>query len=259
VHGRLTEAFGVPIEGPRLDVWRAPIDNERYGPDPLETQWRRIGLDRMTHRLLGIENQDDELVIRTRVAPAALDLALLTTYRWSATDDGIRLAVLVEPQGEWTVPLPRLGVRLALPAGFDTVEWFGGGPGEAYPDSTLASRIGLYTASVDDLQTPYVYPQENGNRRDVRRVELTAANGQNVRFDGEPTLNFTARRWTSEDLDQARHTSELRPRDAVFVNLDAAQHGVGSNACGPGVLPPYVLTAAPTTFSFTISAPRHPR
>ena len=271
VHGRLIEAFGLPIEGAQLDVWRAPIDNERYGPsplegrtrrldlDPLESQWRRIGLDRMTHRLLDRQIEGDELVVRTRVAPAALDLALLTTYRWSATSGQVRLTVQVEPQGEWTVPLPRLGVRLTLPAGFDAVEWFGGGPGEAYPDSATAARIGRYTATVDELQTPYVFPQENGNRRDVRWVRLSDAGGTDVQFGGEPSLNFTARRWTTEDLDRARHTSELRPRDAVFVNLDVAQQGLGSYACGPGVLPPYVLNVAPAEFSFTISTPARAR
>jgi beta-galactosidase len=146
------------------------------------------------------------------------------------------------------VPLPRLGLRMALPVGIDDVEWFGGGPGEAYSDSSQAAIIGRYQRSVDTMQTPYVFPQENGNRLGVRWARLRgASNG--VRIEGDPTFDLTVRRWTTEDLDAARHTSDLRPRDKVFVNLDLAQSGLGSASCGPGVLPQYELHAAPTNWT----------
>jgi beta-galactosidase len=51
----------------------------------------------------------------------------------------------------------------------------------------------------------------------------------------------------------ARHTSELRPRDRVWVNLDLAQNGIGSASCGPGVLPQYRLEPAPVTFELGFS------
>jgi beta-galactosidase len=262
VHGRLIQLGGLALDGPRLDVWRAPIDNERFGPDPLEARWRQIGLHRMTHRLIDIRAEDDELVVRTRVAPAALDLGLLTTYRWSAGHDAdhadhadqnmVNVTVTVEPQGTWTVPLPRLGTRMSLPARLERMEWFGAGPGESYPDSAIAARIGRFSAGIDDLQTPYVFPQENGNRSGVRWAELSGPDGPGLRIAGYPTVDVTARRWTSEDLDRARHTSELRPRSAVFVNVDAGEQGLGSAACGQGVLPPYVLPAQATEFSFSL-------
>jgi beta-galactosidase len=133
----------------------------------------------------------------------------------------------------------------------DKVEWFGRGPGEAYRDTHRAARVGRYTSTVDGLQTPYVYPQENGNRLDVCWLALTDPSGPGLRVTGEPTFAFTARRWTSEDLDAARHTIDLVPRDRVYLNLDHAQHGIGSASCGPGVLPRYELRAEPTTFALT--------
>ncbi|MFB7757798.1 hypothetical protein ACFC18_50890, partial [Streptomyces sp. NPDC056121] len=39
-----------------------------------------------------------------------------------------------------------------------------------------------------------------------------------------------------------------------WVNLDHAQHGIGSQSCGPGPLPQYVHEVAPATFAFTFSA-----
>ena len=82
---------------------------------------------------------------------AGSDAGLLTTYAWAVDGDGLRLTVEVTPEGEWTVPLPRLGLRLALPAALDRVEWFGRGPGEAYRDTCRAARVGRFAASVDEL------------------------------------------------------------------------------------------------------------
>ena len=134
------------------------------------------------------------------------------------------------------------------------MQWFGGGPGEAYADSRSGIRVDRFAATVDELQTPYVFPQENGNRSAVRWVELTGPDGSGLRIDGSPAVEFAARRWSSEDLDRARHTSDLVPRDRLFVNLDAAQHGLGSAACGPGPAPEHVLTAHPVELSFTLRA-----
>jgi len=247
--GLLTHVGATRVDGPRLDLWRAPTDNDHgtHGT-PVESGWRALGLHRLTHRVIDQRWTSDGFALRTRVGPAATDIAMLATYHWTADGDALVLRVTVEPEGEWTQPLPRLGLRMALPAGIDDVEWFGGGPGEAYVDSTQAAVIGRYRRSVEELQTPYVYPQENGNRVGVRWVQLRGpANG--VRIEGDPTFDLTVRRWTTEDLDAARHTSDLRPRDRVFVNIDLAQTGLGTASCGPGVLPKYELHATPTTWS----------
>ena len=252
VQGRLIRLGDLELDGPRLDVWRAPIDNDLRGDNPVAARWREVGLDRVTHRLDALTAGPGELVVTTRVAPAGGDLGFLAVYRWTADDDTVGLTMTMTPLGEWTVPLPRVGVRMLLPARLSAVQWFGGGPGEAYADSRSGIHVDRFTATVDELQTPYVFPQENGNRSAVRWVALTGPDGPGLRITGDPTVEFTARRWSSEDLDRARHTNDLTPRDRLFVNVDAAQHGLGSAACGPGPAPDDVLTARPTTLSFTM-------
>ncbi|MEU7615355.1 glycoside hydrolase family 2 TIM barrel-domain containing protein [Micromonospora rifamycinica] len=249
-------AFG---SGPRLDVWRAPIDNDRFGAHadggtPMEPLWRAIGLDRMSHRVLDVAPEADRLTVRTRVAPAATDLALLVSYAWTSSGAGLRLALDVLPEGEWPGPLPRLGVRLAVPAELDRVRWFGRGPGEAYVDSMRAARVGRFTATVDELQTPYVFPQENGHRIDTRWLRMTSSTGAGLRITGRPTFGFTARRWSSSELDRARHTHDLAAGTEVVVNLDLAQRGLGSGSCGPGVLPQHELPVAPASFQIELTA-----
>ena len=250
--GELKTIGAVDVTGLRLDVWRAPTDNDdgaswqtdvRYG-----LLWRKFGLHRMRHRLDGVELSEDALTVRTRVAPAAWEVGLATVYRWTSDGSRLRLTVSVAPEGNWTFPLPRLGIRFGIDASADRVKWFGGGPGEGYPDTKSASLLGRWESTVDELQTPYVRPQENGARPEVRWAELGG-----LRIDGDPEFWFTARRWTTEQLDAATHRTDLTPGGTVWVNLDHAQHGIGSQSCGPGPLPQYFLNAQPTEFSYVFS------
>ncbi|MFD1050660.1 beta-galactosidase small subunit, partial [Kibdelosporangium lantanae] len=144
--------------------------------------------------------------------------------------------------------LPRLGLRMAIPGTYSQVEWFGRGPHEAYADSQENARTGRFAMGVDDLRTPYVFPQENGNRLGTRWVRFTDGES-GIGIEGD--FAFTARRWTSEALDEATHTQELEPTEWIHLNLDIAQNGLGSAACGPGVLPEYQLRAHPATIELT--------
>jgi beta-galactosidase len=249
--GRLRRLGSVELDGPLLDCWRAPTSNDLGGWQDrvLGARWRALGLHRMRHRILDVSAKADALVVVTRVAPAAQRFGFDTTYRWVASDDEVLLDLRVIPWGEIDVPLPRLGLRMALPAAFSSVRWSGRGPGEAYADSCQAARRGVFSATVEELQTPYVVPQENGNRVDTRWLEVTDRSGRSLRVIGRPQFQFTLRPWTSEDLDASTHTADLRPREQVFLNLDIGQTGLGSASCGPGVLPRYELRAAPSTLA----------
>ena len=259
--GRLTRLFGQTVDGPVLDLWRAPTDNDngQGGRNGVTQEWRAAGLDRLLHRVDAVEVVDNELIVRARVAPEGLGVGVRTTYRWTADEHRLQLTVDVEPEGEWggtaVTPRcgswPRVGVRMTLPKALENVQWYGGGPGEAYADSREAARVGRYACSVDELQTPYVVPQENGSRIDVRWAELTDAGGNGLRVDGTPYFQLTARRWTTEDLEGARHRSDLTPRDHIYLNLDVAQNGLGSASCGPAATPQHQLEVAPYTFSLT--------
>lgn len=259
--GVLTRLGDLAVEGPRLDLWRAPTDNEHIRSHAIAGPWRRVGLHRLQHRVLDVAPTDGALVVRTRTAPAALDVAMLGTFRWSVLPDGggLLLDVDVQPDGEWPVALPRVGLVWSLPAEYGRVTWFGGGPGEAYPDTRRAARIGRYAADVDELQTPYVRPQENGHRTDVRWATLTDPDGRGLRVDALPgedgrlaTFGLTARRWTTADLDTAAHPTDLVPGDRIWLTVDLAQRGVGSASCGPDVLPQYELHARPMSLRLAL-------
>ncbi|MFD6349699.1 glycoside hydrolase family 2 TIM barrel-domain containing protein [Streptomyces roseolus] len=248
---------GQPVTGFGLDVWRAQTDNDEGAPWQPDARfgplWRELGLHRMRHRTDRVAVDGEGVKVRVRVAPAARDVGLAVTYRWTSDGTAVRLGVDVVPEGPWPVPLPRLGVRLGLPAALDRADWYGGGPGEAYPDTRAAARLGIWGSTVAGLQTPYVRPQENGARIGTRWLELTGG-GAGLRVEGEPSFWFTARRWTHAELDAAAHRPDLVPGDTLWLNLDHALHGIGSQSCGPGVLPEHRLEAAPASFSLSFAA-----
>ena len=247
--GALLKFGDMAMDPVQLAVWRAPIDNDRpFSREPSEIAWRDLGLDRMQHRVDRVEC-DDELTVHARVAPAAVRLGLRVIYRWRGDPTGLSLTVEVSPEGTWAVPLPRLGVRLGVPGRLHRVEWYGQGPGEAYPDSRQAARVGRYTTTVEGMQTPYVYPQENGNRTGVRWLSLLDDRGRGLRIEGDPLIDVSLRRWTTEAIAAARHPTDLVPGDTVWIHLDHRHHGLGSASCGPGVLPQYELHARAEVFS----------
>lgn len=93
-------------------------------------------------------------------------------------------------------------------------------------------------SSVDDLQVPYVLPQENGNRCDTRWLELAGA-GRGLRIEGDAPFEFTASHHSAAQLWEAAHTVDLERRPETFLCIDAAQRGLGTATCGPDTLERY--------------------
>jgi beta-galactosidase len=229
------------------DFWRAPTDNDVR----VAGAWRQAGLDRLERRIIAVEHQAGALCARLRIAPAGASFGLLATLTWDA--DG-RLSLRVAPDGSWPCPLPKIGLRLVLDAAVDEVSWFGRGPGEAYRDTYHATRVGRFTAPVGELATPYVRPQENGNRMHARSLTLTSAAGQALTVTGDPPFDFAVRRWSAELLTAARHTPDLIPDGRTHLHLDAAHHGIGSASCGPPLPPGHSLAARTAAWTLRFSA-----
>ena len=119
--------------------------------------------------------------------------------------------------------LPRFGMRMALDAAFDTMTWFGRGPHENYWDRHTGAAVGRYSDKVERLIHPYVRPQENGARTDVRWVALTNTRHIGLLAVGMPLLNVSAWPYTQEDLESASHDCLLPRRNRITLNLDLIQ------------------------------------
>jgi len=62
---------------------------------------------------------------------------------------------------------------------------------------------------------------------------------------GSP-MSVTALQFSAQDLESAKHISELNPRKEIFLSIDAKQHGLGN---GPGTIEAYCLKPGPVDFS----------
>ena len=242
--------------GPKLNFWRATTDNDRSWDNA--KPWREAGLDHLTHRIDSVEIERlgpsaARITAKVRIAPPVHTRSFNCDYTYTIVGNG---DVIVEahgvPEGDWPNTLPRIGLTMAAPLDMRRVTWFGRGPGESYVDTKQAGRFGQYAFDVDDLYTPYVFPQEFGNRMDVSWVSLTDTHGTGLLVIGDPTTNFSAMRFTAEDLEKARHTCELTPRDEVVLNLDYKHNGIGSASCGHAPWEQYLLHPEEFRFSVTL-------
>jgi beta-galactosidase len=234
--GRLIHpAFAAP---PALSLWRAPTDNDRIGG--MADRWAGWGLQTLTRSLQGIERGPDAVTVRATWTTAS-GIEVRHAQRLSTAADGrIRIEEEVEVPAV-LADLPRVGSVLELVPGYETVEWFGRGPHETYPDRQWGGRVGRWASTVSDLLTPYVHPQENGGRSDTRWIRLETMDGAILRIDLDQPRQVSALHVAAADLAAATHDVELRARPETIVHLDAAHRGVGSASCGPDTLDAYVV------------------
>lgn len=253
---------GVPVvtAGPRLNLWRARIDNDwHFGkPEGFSKTWEGAGYHRLLHRVISCELEPSahgpEVVVRSRVAPALLPHGFATEYRYRLNEGGqVDLTVRVAPEGA-APHIPRVGVDMQLPSAFGQIDWYGLGPGESYVDSRCGVRTGIFRAGLDDLHTDYVLPQENGNRLDTRWVGLYDERGTGLWIKGAPLFAFSAHPYTVADLDAAKHRHELPRRDEITLTLDHRQCGIGSGSCGPLTYEEYCVPNQSYEFSFQFMA-----
>jgi beta-galactosidase len=266
--GRLVGLFGRPARGPRLELWRAPTDNdegsmsaEPFGSDASvpgvssASLWRSEGLDRLTHRVIEVRGDATGLRTLTKVSAANTSLAVWVDTTWTLEGEELELRVEIEPSAGWSTVWPRIGVRFDLPDGHaaggagsavDAVSWFGLGPLESYPDSLRAAQVGRFDRAIDELEAGYARPQETGHRSATRRLTLTSGGDDVFGLELLPDSRgrrpgFTLSRHTPQEVTAAAHPFELPPSDTSYLFVDAAQHGLGSRACGPDVWPEFAL------------------
>ena len=151
-----------------------------------------------------------------------------------------------------TGEMPRIGLQMSLVSGFENVEWYGRGPQESYADRKYAAHFGQYSNTVDGMLEHYVRSQSNGNREDVRWVNLANQSGEGVKITSKGKLNFNALHFTDRDLWNAVHDFSLEDvkRDEIVLSLDYIQKGLGNASCGPDVLEKYKIPGK-TDYSYS--------
>ncbi|RPJ03193.1 MAG: DUF4981 domain-containing protein, partial [Candidatus Aminicenantes bacterium] len=238
------------------NFWRAPTDNDFGNQMPRRLAvWRQASLYRDLKSLGARESGDGRVTV---AVVYGLSRGLATqTLEYEIGGDGriVLRSTLDLSEGAKLPELPRIGLKMALPAGFDRVHWYGRGPFESYWDRKTAAFVGLYEMTAAEPM-PYVSPQEYGNRTDTRWVAVRDGEGRGLLISGGPVLEFSAHPFWPEDLTQesrgSKHPPDIRRRDIVCLTLDHAQMGVGGDdSWGARVHPQYTLPAKDYSFQLT--------
>ena len=255
------ETLSAPLED---NFFRAPLDNdigvsEVDNPDPnaWESRWRRAGIGQWgrtcTH--IDVKQSTSDVRITSLFEYHHADMLVAAT-KWTYTiNRQAKLKVDVEVLLDDSLPpMPRIGLQTAVPAQTElqqnhlTVSWLGLGPFENYPDRKAAARYGHYALTIDELQTRYIFPTDNGLRSDCKQLDIAGLQAQGKFY-------FNVSEYGQAQLDNAKHTSDLSPQDCIFVYIDHAHMGVGGDdSWSPSTHKAFLLEEKMYRYSFLFEA-----
>ncbi|WP_406170634.1 DUF4981 domain-containing protein [Streptomyces canus] len=217
--------------GPVPNFWRAPIDNDHGNGQHTRNQtWRDAGTNRKVTDVSVRALRDRAVEIKVSgTLPTTTESTYTTTYTVFGNGE-IKVDNTLHPGASSLPYIPEVGTILFLPRRLDRLHYYGRGPEENHWDRNDGTDVGLYSGTVAEQWTPYIRPQENGNKTDVRWAALTGRDGVGLLVSGEPLLEVNASHFTPEDLSSGvRHDYQLTPRDAVVLRVNHRQMGVGGD------------------------------
>ena len=258
------------LSGPVPNFWRAPTDND-YGNNNYKTAqvWRKAGERRKVKKVKVKQEKSGSVSIAVTCILNDLDGERIADYATLYLINGLGEVTVTNEftmTGEKLPELPRFGMNMVMPRDFETLTWLGRGPHESYQDRKTGAFVDLYSGSVADQYWPYLRPQENGNKEDVRWAAITNKEGSGILFKGVPLIAVSVHHNILEDFESAertdgrhiegvrpvnRHTTDVKPRDLTSVNIDYKQMGVGGDdSWGAPTHREYRLTEQTYSYSF---------
>lgn len=250
--------------GPRIDAFRAPVDNDNWAWN----QWFQQGLYKLKHRATAdpvvTTNADGSVSVLYNVWSQAetkgrgVQRPGKAGQPWIAVEDGAKMTAddfhftsaveyTVFPDGsvrvssniitsDPSIALPRLGYAMKLPKNFSQYAYYGRGPINNYNDRKTGQFFGLYESTVKDQFVNFPKPQSMGNREDVSWCALTTTGGLGAAFIADYTdrMSTSALPWSALQMTLAKHPHELPASDGTYLHLDCKVNGLGGNSCGQG-------------------------
>lgn len=198
----------------------------------------KIATDKAASKAVLVHKYSHSAYIETKIKSLGLKEAVI---KYTVHSDG---SVDVSFKCVPTMDMLRFGVKFEMPKSYDSVKWYGRGPHETYCDRKNGGKLIVHEKSVADLEHHYMRPQENGQRTDVRSLEIKDENGKGLKITklGDKPFCFQCFNYTLEDLDNAQHIHELKAKDMTTVCIDLMQRGVGGDLPGNACLrEPYIM------------------
>ena len=243
-----TEMIASPLV---LSLYRPLTENDKK--DKTSGQlWAKAGLSSVSQRVTSIEPGKNGCEVAIALTNAQGQSIGEGTLTYAFDRKGVlTVHTTFTPDTTVVKSLPRVGLTFGMPAGnCRRVTYLGRGDMETYVDR-LAGKIGIYETCPDEMFHCYVVPQATGNRTDTRWATLCDEAGNGWKITADKPFQFSATPYSDACIDAATHVNELESDGTVTVHVDAAQTGVGTATCGPGILPAYRLPLDTYRFDFT--------
>ncbi|MFB0710592.1 beta-galactosidase subunit alpha [Buttiauxella noackiae] len=239
---------------PHLTFFKPTIDNHKQ---EFEGLWQPYHVHLMQHNFRTMRHfpQGEDIVVEitSTIAPPVFDFGMRCTYQWRITPAGhVSLDLSGTPYGNYQAIIPKIGLDFGISTRFKQVEYYGRGPGENYADSCQSNLIGHYRQPVESLFENYPFPQDNGNRQDVRWLSVEDEKGNGIFIQPRKPINFSLWPYSAEMLQQAQHINELEKGDYLTLNLDDQILGLGSNSWGSEVLDSFRVYLKPFHYGFAM-------
>ncbi|MDR0543613.1 MAG: DUF4981 domain-containing protein [Dysgonamonadaceae bacterium] len=237
----------------RFNFWRALTDND-WGWHVYE-KMKLWNADAHNPRLLSLE----------KTVESDNSISFISRYLFPYSNSKGEVIHRIYPDGRIAVDfsldipdgapsVPRIGLTFETDKSLQSVEWYGRGPLENYQDRKSGQAVGLYHSTIKEWITPYVRPQENANRCDIRRISFSnSRTALSFEAAGNP-FSVSAWPYTQETLESAAHNFELKEHVNNVVNIDCIQMGVGGDhSWGAPVMDKYQVKPGKYNYRFVIS------
>lgn len=232
-------------------VWRAPTDNDRN----IKKKWYEYDYEKLTPDCRGTKAEALDSCVKIyaeiNLSHSIREPAVRAKVTYTLAE-GLGIKVECECRvADAFPPLPRFGFRLSMPEDTENIRYFGYGPYESYEDKRLASRMGLFNTTVTENFEHYVKPQENSSHCGCKWADVSTLYGQGLYFSADK-FSLSASHYTPEQLTETAHDYELVQNKETTVIIDYRNAGIGSNSCGPELLPEYRICEKSFNFTFNI-------
>lgn len=215
-------------EFPKLNFWRAPIDNDYGCQMPFEAaQWK---LASMYNKCVKWEvTEEENSATMTYTYELATRPSATVTVSYKVTGDGSIKVDMDYKKVEGLPNIPDFGILFTIPVDYDQIKYYGLGPCDNYIDRKEGAKLGVFTSTTHDEFQPYLVPQECGNHCDVRWFKVTDRRGRGIEISAENPIEVSALSYTPHELENAHHPYDLpRPHHTV-VRASAGMYGIGGD------------------------------
>ena len=244
---------------PEPAFWRVPTDNDFGNKMPLLCGvWRTAHVNRSV-RKVSVGEQDAN-GIRVTVDWMLEDVLVPYTMEYQICPDGsVVVTGSIDLTGRKLPELPRFGMRMELKKDYERLVYYGRGPEENYTDRCSSTFVGRYEDTVSNQFYPYIRPQENGNKTDIRWWKQVNMAGNGLMFVAEAPFSASALHYTIASLDDGTekkqsHSFEVEEADLTNLLIDKAQMGLGCvNSWGALPEDKYMLPYGDYEFTFIMT------